>query len=102
MFVDCGGESKVLQDAFAKLEQDKPESERTASPVSLVDEPQILAWEHCPPRMGRYGAKLLTEQLHLHEEPAPLIKKRVRPLIDLAITRGRENPPAFGVLKISP
>lgn len=73
MFVDCGGESKVLQDAFAKLEQDKPEAERAPSPVSLVGEPQLIAWEPCPPRMGRYAAKLLTAQLHLHDESEPLI-----------------------------
>lgn len=73
MFIDCGGESKILSDAFEKQEKDMPKSEPAKSPVTLVGETQLLAWEHCPPRLGRVGAKLLTPTMHLHSEDEPLI-----------------------------
>lgn len=83
MFIDCGGESKLLKDFLEKQHTEEAEEDAPKSPpVNLIGEPQLLAWVLCPPRLGRLSAKLIHESLQLYEEAEPL-------LLQLAVLKAR-------------
>ncbi len=75
LIVDTGGESKLVRDYFNKLNEEKKangETFESTEQVQLVMELQLTPYEHLPARFGRVSAKLLSNDLHIHEELIPL------------------------------
>ncbi len=75
LIVDTGGESKLVRDHFDKLDEEKKKTDETFEPVDqiqLVMETHLTPYEHLPARIGRVSAKLLSNNLHVHEELQPL------------------------------
>jgi len=68
LIIDTGGESGLVRKA---LELAKGEEEAKKS-LHFVTERQLLAWPGWPAKLGRYSAKIVSEGLHEHLEPAPL------------------------------
>lgn len=80
LIVDTGGESGLLRKA---LELAKGEEEAKKS-LHFVTERQLLGWPAWPVKLGRISAKVVSEDLHQHLEPAPLrmqceVLKRKKP-----------------------
>ncbi len=79
LYVDVSGEIKFVEEALQQehksgADKDDIFADVAAGPhfVGVVKEEKLLAWPHCPPRLGRVSANLVGVGLHQHTEAAPL------------------------------